>query len=248
MLDKRLFNAGTELTEYIARVWRAVESQEAAATLNIVDTMEEQSLLETLLDEVKPKYRKGTEGMHYLLKTAFRYPPLQYGSRFGTRTMPSFFYASEEPETALIETAYYRFLFLSHMATPYQNVIDSEHSVFSVQVKSNTSLDLCSPKFKPIRAQLANPSDYSVCQALGNWAVNHRSTDVIRFESARRRNHNNLAIAEPKAIRSKKPLSQETWLCRTALETISFSSRSAKQPLTVPIELFLVDGVFPSVN
>jgi hypothetical protein len=98
MLDAKLFSKSNALVTYGAKVWRMVETQETTATLGIVDSMEEQALLEQLLDQVKPPYREGTQGMHYLLKTAFRYPPLKYGSRFGTRLMPSFFYACEAPQ------------------------------------------------------------------------------------------------------------------------------------------------------
>ena len=76
-----------KLTNYKTSVYRIVETQEYAATMNLVDDLEEQELLEQLLDEVKPPYKKGTQKLHYLISTPFRYPPLKYGSRFGDRTM-----------------------------------------------------------------------------------------------------------------------------------------------------------------
>lgn len=245
MLDKSLFNSNTKLVTYAAKVWRMVETQETAATLNLVDSMEEQDMLETLLDEVKPRYRIGTEGMHYLLKTAFRYPPLKYGSRFGTRALPSFFYASEQEQTALAETAYYRFVFLNDMQDPYLHSIDSRHSMFNITAKSMQCLDIRSAKFKTIHKQLIHPQDYSTTQAIGNWATNQRHVEIILFESARHKSYSNVAIVEPKAIRSRTPNSMHTWLCRTTVNKISFSSREAGFPVIYPIEYFRVDDEFP---
>lgn len=247
MLDKKLFNTKTKHVTYTAKVWRIVESQETAATLNIVDNMEEQGLLEELLDNVKPPYRKGTEGMHYLIKTAFRYPPLKHGSRFGTRALPSFFYASEEIETALTETAYYRFLFLRDMDIPYNQFIDSRHSIFNVTVKTGHCLDLTQKTYTSKRKKLTDILDYSYCHAVGDWAVNNKDTEIIRFESARNLGFNNVAVAKPSAIRSKSPNGMRTWICRTSNERISFSSREQKFPFIFPIEKFLIDGVFPRI-
>ena len=201
MIDESLFNESTPLIAYTASVWRMVEAQETAATLNIVDTMEEQVLLEELLEGVKPPYREGTQGMHYLFKTAFRYPPLKYGSRFGTRLMPSYFYASEKPITALAETAYYRFVFLQDMQTPYEKEIDSSHTMFSVRIAADKCLDLASNFFTSQKQQLVDPVDYRYCQSIGDWAVNQRGVQVIRAESARLLSSYNLAIALPEVIR-----------------------------------------------
>ena len=57
MLDKELFNSRTRLCSYVAKVWRMVETQETAATLNVVDSMEEQSLLCLLYTSPSPRDR-----------------------------------------------------------------------------------------------------------------------------------------------------------------------------------------------
>lgn len=234
MLDPSLFNDQTTLTDYRSGVWRVVESQEDAATLRIVDDLAEQALLEQMLDGAKPKYRVGTEGMHYLLKTAFRYPPLEWGSRFGTRLMPSYFYASEAIKTALCECAYYRFLLMSDMGQPYVESIRSEYCVFKVLLSSEFCLDLASPEFAPARDQLRDPQSYALTHKVGSWAY-ARSTqnddphpvNVIRFESARLEGGVNVAVAEPKSIRSRKPTTQQKWLCLTKPDSVSFSSRES---------------------
>ncbi len=225
MLATKLFNDKTVLTEFRADVWRVVESQEHAATLEIVDDLAEQELLEQLLDDVKPRYRTGTEGMHYLLKTAFRYPPLKWGSRFGTQVMPSYFYGSEEPQTALSECAYYRFLFLDDMSEPYSYPIRSEYALFKSLAASSSCLDLTSSVFDKSRQQFESPQNYDYSQAIGKWAYDRGDVEIIRFNSARRKDGINLAIASPKAIRSKKPTAQQRWLCLTKADSVSFSSR-----------------------
>lgn len=263
MLDTALFNSDTRLHDYRTEVWRVVESQEDAATLQVVDDLEEQTMLEEMLDKVKPQYRNGTEGMHYLLKTAFRYPPLKWGSRFGTRAMPSYFYASEAKTTALCECAYYRFLFLSHMQAPYLDSIRSEYTVFNVLVASDTCLDLTTADFQRIDAQLTDPSNYGVSQKVGNWVYQQNqnktnSIDLIRFKSARTphptevtqqafktkiKNHGiNVAIANPSAIRSPKPRKQERWLCLTKADTVSFSSRESDVSFIYPLSDFSDEG------
>ena len=245
MLDKALFNSEVTLHSYTSRVWRMVETQETAATLNIVDTMEEQALLEELLEGVKPPYREGTQGMHYLFKTAFRYPPLKYGSRFGTRLMPSFFYASEKPVTALAETAYYRFVFLSDMRQRYEKEIDSSHSMFCASVNASRCLDLTSLDYQLVRKQLIDPVNYQFCQAVGDWAINDQAAQLIRAESARLVSTCNVAIADPKVIRSQMPTQIQSWLCRSSMDVISFSSRHASKIHNFHFHDFCVNGTLP---
>lgn len=249
MLDADLFNEQTPLSDYRKSVWRVVESQEEAATLGVVDDIEEQGMLEALLDDAKPVYRSGTENMHYLLKTAFRYPPLKWGSRFGSTLMPSFFYASEAQVTALCECAYYRFLFLQDMLEPYSDAIRSEYSVFSALVASELCLDLESQFFESIRAELSNPSSYVLSQSVGRWSYERADIDVIRFSSARHSGGRNVAVATPKAIRSRKPTVQERWLCLTKPNVVSFSSRASEMSFVFPFADFCNEkGVFLRVS
>lgn len=227
MLDATLFHDQTPLIDYRSEVWRVVESQEHAATLHVVDDLAEQDLLEQMLDRAKPRYRDGTEGMHYLLKTAFRYPPLRWGSRFGTTAMPSYFYASEKPGAALCECAYYRFLFLDDMQQPYEESIRSEYALFKVLLSSQACLDLTSAEFAPAHEQLRSPNSYDYSHRVGRWAYDRGDIELIRFESARSRLGINMAVAEPSVIRSKKPNVQQRWLCLTKPESVSFSSRES---------------------
>ena len=91
--------------------WRVVESQHQVSTRKLVDSADEQALLEQLIDGAKPPDLTGGR-LHYLLFTPFRYPPLPHGSRFGRRHQRGIWYGSLERRTAFAEVAYYRLLFL----------------------------------------------------------------------------------------------------------------------------------------
>lgn len=245
MLDPSLFNPDA-LHPIMGSVFRLIESQEKAATLNLVSSMDEQFELECLLDKAKPLYRPGTEKMHYLLKTAFRYPPLRYGSRFGSKNELSFYYASETELTCLIESAYYRFIILDHLETPYLKAINSEHSIFSVKIQCDRGLDLTNTVFKALQQMICSPSNYSLTQSIGKWVVSENiAADVIRFPSARDASGTNIAIANPSAIISKEPENMIQCLCQTTTEMVSFSSERLNRPLNVSIKEFLIDGKLP---
>lgn len=53
--------------------WRCVEAQHVVSTLQLVDTLEEQHLLEDILEDTKPLVPPECEGLHYLYMTPFRY-------------------------------------------------------------------------------------------------------------------------------------------------------------------------------
>jgi len=52
--------------------WRCVEAQHVVSTLQFVDTLDEQRLLEDILEETKPPVLSECESLHYLYITPFR--------------------------------------------------------------------------------------------------------------------------------------------------------------------------------
>src|SRR6185503_9702514 len=52
--------------------WRAVEAQHRVSTMKLVDTLAEQSLLETLVESTKPPLPPDCRHLHYLLATPCR--------------------------------------------------------------------------------------------------------------------------------------------------------------------------------
>ena len=53
--------------------WRVVEAQHRVSTMKLVDTLAEQSVLESLIDATKPPLPPECRRLPYLLSTAFRY-------------------------------------------------------------------------------------------------------------------------------------------------------------------------------
>src|SRR5205823_4566220 len=79
------------------RFHRVVEAQFRNSTRKLCDSDEEQQVLESLIDErAKAPVPAGFEGLHYLLYTPFRHPPLRNGSRFGTRGERGILYGAKK--------------------------------------------------------------------------------------------------------------------------------------------------------
>src|SRR5215831_671335 len=124
----------SELKQLRLAPWRSVEAQHQVSTRKLVDSVEEQMLLEELIDHVKP--RDVTLGrLHYLLATPFRYPPLPHGSRFGGRHEPGIWYGSETRRTMFAEVAYYRLVFLDGTRADL-GVITTQLTAFGVRAHS----------------------------------------------------------------------------------------------------------------
>lgn len=167
------------------RLVRLVENQGQVATLQLVDTLEEQALLEQLLESSKPPLPPGDEPLHYLLRTPFRYPPLRWGSRFGRRHEPSLFYAACRLETAMAETAFYRFvLWYGMVEPPPSGRILSEHSSFEARYQVQRGVRLQLPPFDGHRALLTHRSDYRATHSLGS-AMREAGVEAFEYPSAR---------------------------------------------------------------
>src|SRR5437868_14148689 len=123
--------------------WRVVEAQHQVSTRKLVDSAEEQVLLEELIERVKPPELTGGR-LHYLLFTPFRYPPLRHGSRFGARHERGVWYASENRRTAFAEVAYYRLLFLEGTRAELGTVA-TQLTAFTVRMRSPRGVDLVAP-------------------------------------------------------------------------------------------------------
>lgn len=224
---------------------RLVESQEQVATNQLVSSLERQAVLEDLLETTKPLRRKGTEQLHYLLATPFRYPPLKHGSRFGTRTEPSLFYGSFDIKTVLAEAAYYRFVFWAGMRTPPVGKLDTQHTLFGAAYQTHTGMRLQQPPFAQYREALQHPSDYRASQALGA-KMRAAGVEAFMFLSARDLEGGiNLALFTPLALAQPNPVSQEPWLGELTGERATFRAAHGNAIHHFPIEAFLVDGRLP---
>jgi hypothetical protein len=159
---------GFRLGRLNRRAWRAVEDQSLNSTRKLVDSDAEQALLEALIDGVKPIWPPGERlrALHSLLATPFRYPPLRYGSRFGTRAERGIFYGAEIRRTVLAEKAYYQCLFLAGTKAAFASPITQSLTLLQFGIATRRGADLTRPPFAERSAQRAilkrgSTSDYS---------------------------------------------------------------------------------------
>lgn len=224
---------------------RLVESQEQVATHQLVSSLGRQAALEDMLEVTKPPLRKHSEGLHYLLATPFRYPPLKHGSRFGSRNEPSLFYGSQETRTVLMEAAYYRFVFWFGMTIPPFGKLDTQHTLFEAVYQTGRGFKLQAPPFAAYRAELTHPADYQASQELGSIM---RGDGIQAFEFASARDPEggvNVALFTPEAFSGKNPISQEPWFCELTGERVRFHAAHGTGIHEFPIEIFLVEGKLP---
>jgi len=180
-----------------------------------VDTPEEQSLLEEIIDEVKPPRPVGEqfEGLHFLLFTPFRYPPLKRGSRFGSPAERGIWYGAVELDTSLAEKAYYQFVFAAGAKTELKN-LSALWSAYQAQIETDHGVDLTGPGFATFRSDISSPVTYSASQKLGR-DMREAGVEAFVYESARCRNKGKaVGLIEP-AFKSRrpKPGPSQTWIC-----------------------------------
>ncbi len=239
-------NGQNEIKPMLATICRLVESQEQAATLSLVQNVYEQGILEDLLETTKSELPSATESLHYLLKTPFRYPPLQHGSRFGNTFETGIFYGSLSILTALAETAYYRFVYMLGPETPFSGVISSELTEFSVKIMSDRAILLDQPPFSNYETILTSPVSYSTTQFLGS-RMRAAGVEAVRYISARDKDlGKNVAIFTPKAFYSSKPNHFAGWLCHTSVKEVGFIAKESNMRLSYSQQQFWVGNHFPS--
>jgi len=231
------------------RAWRVVEAQHKVSTRQLVDTLEEQQLLEEIIEEVKPPSptAAGFAGLHFLLFTPFRYPPLPHGSRFGTATDGGIWYGALLVETCLAEKAYYQMLFATGTAAALPN-LTCIWSAFQAEIRAPRGLDLTAAPFSRFEAEISSPTSYAAAHALG---ARLRAAQVAAclFVSARcPRRGTAVALFEP-AFGSRHPVgAPQTWRSTLTGDGCEVSPVNAADPkvLVFPRAQFEVDGRLPA--
>jgi RES domain len=206
-----------------------VEAQFRNSTRKLVDSDAEQELLEELIDRrAKLPVPEGFEGLHYLLYTPFRHPPLRNGSRFGTRLERGILYGARELPTAFAEVAYYRLVFLDGPALDLGE-LHLELTAFWFGISAARGVDLCAAPFRQFEAQISSKTRYDASQRLG---ADMRSAGVqcSLYTSARAEGRQvNLAVFE-NVFRPKQPIREEAWSCRATRAGVDFRSRALLGP------------------
>lgn len=228
-------------------VFRVAESQQKVATNTLVDTLEEQKLLEEMLDRVKPRIPHDCEKFDYLIYTPFRYPPLKHGSRFGVKTRPSIFYGSTNLEAAFAELAYYRFVYYDGMMTaPKKRQKVTQHASFKVNYQTKNGVALNDSPFNKYKKEISDPNHYRVSQAIGE-EMRDKSVQAFSYYSARAQNQTNIGIFTCKAISDDVPLALRHWSCITKNTLVTIRSLDDSwNNVSFGLDQFLVDGVLPT--
>lgn len=202
----------SELHRYAGPLWRVVESQRFASTMKLVDSVAEQALLEELVEEAKPARPTGTEKLHYLLATPFRYPSARHGSRFRGPADPGVFYGCEDLRTGCAEVGYWRWRFLTD-APALARVDPVAMTAFRVHVETQ-AVDLRRAPFARAAAVWTHPTDYGGTQAFARVA-REASAGAIAYRSVRDPADGTcVAVLDPGAFKKRVPdrETQEWWL------------------------------------
>lgn len=200
----------SEARAWRGSAWRVVEAQHEASTLKLVDSAAEQRLLEQLLDTAKPPLPAAARGLHYLLATPFRYPPLPSGSRFRAAGEPGVFYGADRLATACAEIGYWRSRFLAD-ASGLTRLEPVAQTAFRTSI-ATSAIDLRRPPLSADAARWSAPDDYCHTQALARCA-REANLGAIRYRSVRDPAHGACtALLLPEGFASPRPVgATQTW-------------------------------------
>ena len=239
----------SSLRAFEGDAWRVVENQQLIGTRKLVDSELEHELLERLIDGAKPGPRREPEfdGVHYLLATSFRYPPLRDGSRFGVRAARGLWYGSEEIRVALAEVAYYRLLFLEGTKADIAPLM-VELTAFQARLRTDRAADLTVAPFVDAAEAISSPTQYEPAQQLG---ADMRSDGVVLFRYASARDAQGgvcIGLFSPLAFARKQPFNFKLWHCVVDRRGVELSRKDfiEKASFSFPREQFLVGGELPS--
>jgi len=198
------------------KYWRLVEAQHQVSTMKLVDTVEEQSLLEDILEASKRPFPPECAGLDYLLATPFRYgAAYPHGSRFRRAGFTEgVYYAAAKVETALAEMAFYRLLFYAESPGTPLPANPADYSAFAARIATDAALDLTQPELNRDEALWSDLQNYEPCQALAEQA-RLAKIEAILYRSVRDPAGGlNIAVLSPKAFAEKMPVERMSWRIR----------------------------------
>lgn len=233
----------SDARRYEGRGWRLVEAQHQISTLKLVDSLEEQDLLEQVLETSKPLLPAECRSLDYLLSTPFRYRPYPSGSRFRRAGLtPGVWYGAEAVETAVAEMAFYRCLFYAESPdTPFPDDA-AEYMAFSAQLRTDAAIDLTRPPFDRNSPHWSHPTDYGACQTMADIA-RISGADLIRYRSVRDpAGGAALAVLTCAAFASPAPVERRTWRLRISDAGVQALQEFPIGRLSFPTSAFQADS------
>lgn len=200
----------SEARAWRGAAWRIVEAQHVASTMKIVDSRDEQDVLERLLEDSKPALPDAAGRLDYLLAAPFRYPTRRGGSRFRAATDPGVFYGAGTVCTACAELGYWRWRFLMD-AVDLERMEPVAHTAFRAAI-ATSAVDLRAAPFSRDAALWQHPTDYAATQALSRY-VRDAGVGAILYKSVRDpRPSWCVALLEPEGFARAAPYpGTQTW-------------------------------------
>lgn len=238
----------SEVRRLAGRFRRVVEAQFRNSTRKLVDSDEEQRVLEELLDSrAKLPVPAGFEGLHYLLYTPFRHPPLRNGSRFGTRRERGILYAGRDLPTVFAEVAYYRLVFLEGTSAAL-GAIHVDLTAFSFGIAARRGVDLSAAPFRELEAAISSKVSYAAAQRLGA-EMRADGVEACLYVSARAAGRGvNLAVFE-NVFKPPRPSDEERWVCTASRKRVELRAArmlGREESHAFDREQFLVAGKLPA--
>ncbi len=204
-------------------LWRGVEAQHIVATMRLVDTLDEQAVLESLLEDSKPTLPRPATAEapaaepHYLLATPFRYRS-PFASRFRRPHHGGVWYGAETLRAAAAEVAYWRWRFLLDSEGLRGAAVHTEHSFFQARVEG-LAIDLASPPWDSLAALWTQDRDYTATHALGD-AARSAGLQWLRYASVRESGGHCGAVFTVQALALHAPHWPQTWHCKTTAHSV----------------------------
>jgi hypothetical protein len=224
-----------------------VESQSQVATLKVVDTLDEQAILEAELEGSKPVIPQSCAHLDYLLATPFRYAPYRRGSRFRrSRQTEGCFYAAEQVETAVAEAAFYGLLFFLDAPAVRRPANPQERTAIHVLGATSMAVDLTEPPLNIDAPLWEHPTNYGPCQDLAD-AARTGGVEAIRYRSVRDpRRGINLALLSPAAFKTPRPDQSQTWHLFLRDASVQAVREMPRFALEIPFSVWAADPRVPA--
>ena len=204
--------------------WRMVETQHVAATMGLVDSAQEQWLLEEMLEQSKPALPPKAQSHHYLLAAPFRYWPTT-ASRVRPAHTLGLWYGADDAFCACAEIAYWRQRFLVDSAGLVRQSITTDHSLYAARI-SGLSIDLTAPPWSQAQAKWQHPRDYTPTHQLGQL-IRSQAPQVqwVHYASVRAPGHHCAAVFDVQSLSMVSAEGQyERWHCHTTKDRVTLSN------------------------
>lgn len=200
-----------DFTPFRGNLWRVIEGQYRASTTRIVDTDNEQSVLEEVLEAAKPPVPEPCQHLDYQFWSPFRYGRYPRASRFRRAgPTPGVWYGSEKVLTAVAESIWGSLTFFAASPDTPMPRWPVEHTAVMADIRVSSSVDLTQGALAD-QGRWSDPDDYSDCLKLADQ-VRADGCQAIRYASVRDPDHRpNVAVLDCAAFAQPAPISTQKW-------------------------------------